>query len=127
MRATEFASGFDLHACLDGAPVELGPFPTLVGTGIALEIPPGLDVQVRPRSGLARQGVLCTFGTVDADFRGELMVNMYTMSADVRYRVRNGDRIGQLVVAQLAEAAFEQALVLTETARGLGGHGSTGR
>ena len=127
VRATEYATGFDLHACLEGKAVELGPHPTLVGTGIAFEIPPGLDVQIRPRSGLARKGVLCTFGTIDADYRGELMINMYAMSPDVAYTVHDGDRIAQLVITRLVDVALEHALVLSETARGAGGHGSTGR
>lgn len=127
VRATEWATGFDLHACIEGGGVELGPYPTLVGTGIALEIPPGLDAQVRLRSGLARRGVLSTFGTIDADYRGELMINMYTMAPDVRYTVHDGDRIAQLVITRLVDVAFEQALVLSETVRGAGGHGSTGR
>ena len=76
-RATELASGFDLSACITG-PVAIGNRPVLVPTGIALEIPPGVDAQVRPRSGLARNGVLCTFGTIDADYRGELLVTRRT-------------------------------------------------
>ncbi|MGH2634524.1 MAG: dUTP diphosphatase [Tepidiformaceae bacterium] len=126
-RASETASGFDVYACLDGGSVPLGAHPTLVPTGIALEIPPGLDVQLRPRSGLAAKGVLTTFGTIDADFRGELRCNMYTMAPDIEHTVYDGDRIGQIVVTRLADVVFEQALVLSETRRGSGGHGSTGR
>ena len=126
MRATEFASGFDLHACID-EPVVLGQRPRLVGTGLAMEVPPGLDAQIRPRSGLARQGVLSTFGTLDADYRGELMVALYTTAPDVTYVVHDGDRIAQIVITRLAEAAFEPSEALSETGRGSGGHGSTGR
>lgn len=128
-RATEFASGYDLFACLDEgtAGVVLGPHPTMVPTGIAIEIPPGLDVQVRPRSGLGARGVLATFGTVDADYRGELMVNLYTMSPVIQHTIHDGDRIAQIVISRLAEVDFEQALMLSETVRGAGGHGSTGR
>lgn len=126
VRATALATGYDLYACID-APVEVGPHPTVVGTGIALEIPPGLDVQVRPRSGLGRQGVLTTYGTIDADYRGELMINMYTMAPGIAYTVHDGDRIAQLVITRLVDSNLEQALVLSETARGAGGHGSTGR
>lgn len=126
-RASDAASGFDVFACLDGGSVPLGTHPTLVPTGIALEIPPGLDVQLRPRSGLGAKGVLTTFGTIDADFRGELRVNMYTMAGDVQHTVHDGDRIGQIVVSRLQDVVFEQALVLSETRRGSGGHGSTGR
>jgi dUTP pyrophosphatase len=126
-RATEHATGYDLYALPEAGSVEVGPRPVLVGTGIALEVPPGFDAQVRPRSGLARQGVLCTFGTIDPDYRGELLVALYTVGLDVRYVVKAGDRIAQLVVARVAEARFELADNLSETARGAGGHGSTGR
>lgn len=127
IRATEIASGYDLHACIEGpAGIVLGPHPTLVPTGIAIEIPPGLDLQVRPRSGLGAKGVLATFGTVDADYRGELMVNLYTMSPVIQHTIHDGDRIAQIVVSRLAEVDFEQALMLSETLRGTGGHGSTG-
>lgn len=126
-RGTEWASGFDLYACLDGASVELGQRPVLVPTGVAVEVPPGLDAQVRPRSGLARQGVLCTFGTIDADYRGELMVTLYTTAPDITHIVRDGDRIAQLVFSRLVVPALEPADALSPTVRGAGGHGSTGR
>lgn len=126
LRATEHSSGFDLHACVD-EPVVLGQRPRVVGTGLALEVPVGLDAQVRPRSGLAKQGVLSTLGTLDADYRGELMVALYTTAPDVTYVVHDGDRIAQLVISRLAEVSFEAAEQLSDTARGTGGHGSTGR
>ncbi len=125
-RATDHASGLDLFACLE-EPVVLGQRPKLVGTGLALEVPPGFDAQVRPRSGLAKQGVLSTFGTLDADYRGELMIALYTTAPDVTYVVHDGDRIAQLVIARLAEVEIEEAVELSETARGERGHGSTGR
>jgi len=125
-RATELASGFDLSACITG-PVSIGNRPALVPTGIALEIPPGVDAQVRPRSGLARNGVLCTFGTIDADYRGELLVTMYTIAPGIEHVVQPGDRIAQLVFTWLAPARFELADDLAPTARGVSGHGSTGR
>ncbi len=126
-RATELSSGFDIYACLDGGSIELGQYPALVPTGVALEVPPGWDCQLRPRSGLGRQGVLSTFGTLDADYRGELMINMYTLAPDISYTVRDGDRIAQMVISRLAEVVFELAAELSPTARGAGGHGSTGR
>jgi dUTP pyrophosphatase len=125
-RATDLASGFDLSACLE-APAVIGNRPVLVPTGIALEIPPGIDAQVRPRSGLARQGVLCTLGTIDADYRGELLVTLYTVAPGLEHIIEPGDRIAQLVLGLLASAQFELAAELTLTARGAGGHGSTGR
>ena len=125
-RATALASGYDIHACID-APVALGQRPVVIPTGIAMEVPAGLDAQFRPRSGLARQGVLSTFGTLDADYRGEIMITMYTVAPDITYTVQPGDRIAQMVVGRLAPVEFEEVELLTETARGAGGHGSTGR
>jgi dUTP pyrophosphatase len=125
-RASEHASGLDLFACLD-EPVVLGQRPKLVGTGLALEVPPGFDAQIRPRSGLAKQGVLSTYGTVDADYRGELMIALYTTAPDVTYVVHDGDRIAQFVISRLADVVLEEATDLSETRRGTGGHGSTGR
>jgi dUTP pyrophosphatase len=126
-RATDGASGWDLYACTDGRSIQLSQLPTLIPTGLALEVPPGLDAQLRPRSGLARQGVLATFGTLDADYRGEVMIALYTTSPAVAYTVHDGDRIAQLVVTRLAEIDFAIADELAPTARGAGGHGSTGR
>ncbi len=126
-RATEQASGFDIYACLDDGPVTVTQLPVVVPTGIAMEVPWGLDAQFRPRSGLARQGVLSTFGTLDADYRGEVMITLYTVAPDIAHTIHHGDRIAQLVVTRLAEVEFETALVLSETVRGAGGHGSTGR
>ncbi len=126
-RATEWASGLDLYACLQSGGVKLGPHPTLIPTGIAMEVPPGFDAQLRPRSGLGAKGVLSTFGTLDADYRGELRVNMYTMSADVEHTVEDGDRIAQLVITRLVDFDLVEATELSDTVRGEGGHGSTGR
>lgn len=125
--ATEFASGFDIHACLPNGPVVVGQRPVMIPTGLAMEVPWGLDAQFRPRSGLARQGVLATFGTLDADYRGEIMITLYTVSPEIEHTVHDGDRIAQLVVTRLADVTFEEAEELSETARGAGGHGSTGR
>jgi len=105
----------------------VGQRPVLVPTGLAIEVPPGLDAQFRPRSGLARQGILATFGTLDADYRGEVMITLYSTAPDITHVVHDGDRIAQLVITRLADVEFEQALVLSETVRGAGGHGSTGR
>jgi len=126
-RATSLASGFDIYACLEEGPVEVTQQPTIIPTGLAMEVPQGLDAQFRPRSGLARQGILSTFGTLDSDYRGEVMITLYSVSPDITYSVQHGDRIAQLVVARLVDVDFERALVLSETARGAGGHGSTGR
>ncbi len=127
VRASDHASGFDLHACLDDRDVEVGQRPVVIGVGIALEVPPGFDAQVRPRSGLAKLGVLSTFGTIDSDYRGELMVTLYTVSPDITHTVHDGDRIAQLVIACLSDVVLVAADDLSSTSRGAGGHGSTGR
>lgn len=126
-RASASASGYDLHACIEGPPIIVTQQPVLVPTGIAVAVPDGLDAQIRPRSGLARQGIVCTFGTLDADYRGELMVTLYAVAPGIRHAVRDGDRIAQLVITRLADVAFEQAEMLSLTRRGARGHGSTGR
>jgi len=126
-RASAAASGYDLYACIEGPPIVVGQHPVLIPTGVAMAVPEGLDAQVRPRSGLARQGILCTYGTLDADYRGELMVTLYALAPEIEHAIHDGDRIAQLVIARLADVAFEEAEVLDVTARGEGGHGSTGR
>lgn len=95
--------------------------------GIAIEFPPGYDVQVRPRSGLSAKGVGVTLGTIDADYRGELLVTMWTFGDTETHEIRNGDRIAQLVIAQLAPVEIVEAAELAPTDRGDAGHGSTGR
>jgi dUTP pyrophosphatase len=127
-RATEGSSGFDLYACIDGGDhVVLSRRPLRVGTGIAIEFPRGFDVQVRPRSGLAAKGVGVTLGTIDSDYRGEVLVTMYLFGDIEEYRIANGDRIAQLVVTRLGDLDVVEVEELTETARGAGGHGSTGQ
>lgn len=126
-RATPSASGFDLHACIDDGPIVVSQRPVAIPTGVAIEAAPGMDVQIRPRSGLAKNGILCTLGTVDADYRGELLVTMYSLAPDITHEVQHGDRIAQLVVGRLSDVEFVEASSLGESARGAGGHGSTGR
>ena len=107
VRATPGSSGLDLYACLD-APIELGPDVTLVPTGIAIEAPVGYDLQIRPRSGLGRRGVDLIFGTLDSDYRGEVFVSMRTFGSTTSFRVEDGDRIAQLVVARVVDVTLEQ-------------------
>jgi dUTP pyrophosphatase len=126
VRSSPAATGFDLHACLD-APLELAPAPQLVPTGLAIEFPAGWDVQIRPRSGLSLKGIGVAFGTIDADYRGELLVTMWTFGALESYTLQQGDRIAQLVIARIAAAAFTEVADLAPSTRGEGGHGSTGR
>ncbi len=125
-RATEGATGYDLYACLD-APLSVGHEPVHVPTGIAIEIGAGYDVQIRPRSGLSSKGVVVTLGTIDSDYRGELLVTMHALHYREPHEVSDGDRIAQLVIGQALVMDVTVAEDLSETARGAGRHGSTGR
>lgn len=127
-RVTPGSTGLDVFACIDGGgAVALGPQPVLIGTGIAIEVPWGYDVQIRPRSGLSSKGVGIAFGTVDSDYRGEVMITMYLFSPDITFEVKHGDRIAQMVVGSIADIPVVEVEELTATERGTGGHGSTGR
>jgi dUTP pyrophosphatase len=127
-RATEGATGLDLCAYIrqGNRQITLEEKPKLVGTGIAVEVPKNYDVQIRPRSGLSSKGVMVAFGTVDSDYRGELMVTMYTLGNGSSFAVRDGERIAQMVVTRLAELPVEEVKELSSTKRGSRGHGSTG-
>lgn len=128
LRASPGATGFDLFACIDGeGSVGLGLSPKLIGTGLAIEVPKGFDVQIRPRSGLSAKGVGVPLGTIDSDYRGELMVTMYLVDPGCAYEVKHGERIAQIVVGRLAELPVVEVDDLTTTARGARGHGSTGK
>ncbi len=126
-RATPGASGLDLYACLPDGPVDLTPDVTLIPTGIATEVPPGYDIQLRPRSGLARRGINVILGTVDSDYRGEVFVGMHTFGSLQSYRIEHGDRIAQLVISRVEALAVVQVEELSDSDRGAGGYGSTGR
>jgi len=125
---TELAAGMDIHA-LPQKTTYLQPGERcLIPTGIAMAIPPGFEVQVRPRSGLAiKQGVTLvnTPGTIDADYRGEIQVIMINHGQDV-FKISAGDRIAQLIVAPVSQAVIEEVSELSETRRGSGGFGHTG-
>lgn len=128
---TAGAAGADVRANLpQGASIMLEPGQrALVPTGLRIEIPQGYEVQVRPRSGLAlKHGITLpnTPGTIDSDYRGPLGVIVMNAGQE-RFEIAHGDRIAQLVVAPVVQAAFELAEALGETDRGAGGFGSTGR
>ncbi len=126
-RATEGATGLDLFASIHGSSaVTLDERPTLIATGIAIEVPRGYDAQIRPRSGLSAKGVGVTLGTIDSDYRGEVMVTMYLFGARSRFEVRDGDRIAQLVISKLPDLPLVEVDELSPTGRGQAGHGSTG-
>jgi dUTP pyrophosphatase len=127
-RATSGSTGLDLRACLEGEnALRLGMKPLLVPTGISIEVPEGYDVQIRPRSGLSAKGVGVTLGTLDSDYRGEVMVTMYLFDPELGFEIRHGDRIAQLVISRTADLPVLEVEELTQTKRGAGGHGSTGR
>jgi dUTP pyrophosphatase len=116
-----------VFACIEAAgSIELGRDPVLVPTGIAIELPPGYDAQVRPRSGLSAKGVGVTFGTIDSDYRGEVLVTMHLFGALDSYIIRHGERIAQLVIGRWADLPVVEVEALSETERGPAGHGSTG-
>jgi dUTP pyrophosphatase len=128
---TAQAAGMDLRAAVpDDEPLVLRPgsrFP--VPTGLAFALPPGFEGQVRPRSGLAfKHGITClnSPGTVDADYRGEVKVILINLGEE-DFVIRRGERIAQLVIAPVVQAAWAEVESLDETARGVGGFGSTGR
>ena len=125
-RATAEASGFDLYAYLPEGDFTLSTDPMRVKTGLAIEIQPGYDVQIRPRSGLSLKGVGVAFGTIDSDYRGEVLVTMWVFGSQTNHRVRHGDRIAQLVVTRLATVFVEEVDALSGSERGAKGHGSTG-
>jgi dUTP pyrophosphatase len=112
-----------------GEPVELQPGArALIPTGIAIELPPGFEAQVRPRSGLAVQhGVtlLNTPGTIDSDYRGEIKVLMINLG-ERPYAVRHGDRVAQMIVAPIVRAELCEVDALAHSRRGPGGFGHTG-
>ncbi len=126
---TAAAAGLDLTADLP-ATIMLAPGARAsVGTGLALELPIGYEAQVRPRSGLARDHgvtVLNAPGTIDADYRGEVIVLLVNFGSET-VEIRSGMRIAQMVIAPVAQAEIEIVTTLTATERGAGGFGSTGR
>ena len=128
--ATEGAAGADLRAAVpEDAPLEILPgMSFMVPTGHSYAIPPGYEMQVRPRSGLAaKHGITClnTPGTVDWDYRGEVKVILINHGNEP-FIVERGMRIAQAVIAPVTQGVFTEVEELDETARGAGGFGSTG-
>ncbi|HEY2883773.1 MAG TPA: dUTP diphosphatase [Rhizomicrobium sp.] len=126
--ATEGSAGMDLVAAVE-ADVELLPGKrAVVPTGFSLELPPGFEAQVRPRSGLAANygiTVLNTPGTIDSDYRGEVKIILINLG-DAPFVVTRGMRIAQMIIAHHERAELVEHPSLSQTARGSGGHGSTG-
>ena len=126
--ATSQSAGMDLRANLE-APIVLKPMERkLVSTGLFIALPEGFEAQVRPRSGLAlKHGitVLNTPGTIDADYRGEVMVLLVNFSQE-EFVIHDGERIAQMVIARHEQGYFVEVETLDETERGTGGYGHTG-
>lgn len=126
---TESSAGMDLRANLDKQVVLKPMQRALIPTGLFIELPQGFEAQIRPRSGLALKSgitVLNSPGTIDADYRGEVQVLLINLS-DKDFTIENGDRIAQMIVAAYEKVAWLPVEVLSETNRGTGGYGSTGK
>lgn len=127
---TSSSAGMDLRAYLPEGPITLKPMQrTLVSTGLFMEIPEGYEGQVRPRSGLAIKSgitVLNTPGTIDADYRGEVKIILINLS-DTDFVINSGDRVAQIVFAKCEQMEVVNVDTLSDTERGAGGFGHTGR
>ncbi len=126
---TLHAAGMDLRADLE-APVILKPLERqLIPTGLYIELPEGYEAQIRPRSGLAYKhgiGIVNSPGTIDADYRGEIKVLLVNLS-NIDFEISTGDRIAQMVVAKHEQVKWEEVDTLSDTTRGTGGYGHTGK
>lgn len=124
------SAGMDLRAWLPEGPITLEPMQRgLIPTGLYMEIPEGYEGQVRPRSGLAIKSgitVLNSPGTIDADYRGQVCVILINLS-DKAFVINSGDRIAQLIIARCEQVEPVQVEILSETERGEGGFGHTGK
>jgi dUTP pyrophosphatase len=127
--ATELSAGMDLKANTS-EPITLGPLErALIPTGLYIALPEGTEAQIRPRSGLAAKhgiSVLNAPGTIDADYRGEIKVILVNLSNEA-FTINPGERIAQMVVAKYEKVEWQEVETLSETERGEGGFGSTGR
>ena len=127
--ATPSSAGMDIRANLVES-IVLKPLErTLVSTGLFIELPLGYEAQIRPRSGLAFKhgiGVLNSPGTIDADYRGEIKVILVNLSQE-NFEIKNGERIAQMIIAKHETIEWEETDTLSETLRGEGGFGHTGK
>jgi dUTP pyrophosphatase len=126
---TAHAAGMDLRAYI-GNEIKIKPLQRmLIPTGLHIELPIGYEAQIRPRSGLAYKhgiSIVNAPGTIDADYRGEIKVLLVNLS-DTDFVVNNGDRIAQMVIAKHETITWESVEELSDTARGEGGYGHTGK
>ena len=127
--ATSGSSGMDIRAFLNEPVMVRAMERILVPTGLFIELPAGLEAQIRPRSGLAiKQGLTClnSPGTVDADYRGEIKIILINLSGEEQV-INPGDRIAQMVIQKVERITWQEAELLNETTRGEGGFGHTGK
>jgi len=126
---TEGSSGMDLMAFID-KPIKIpANSSALIPTGISLAIPNDVEIQIRPRSGLAAKssiGVLNSPGTIDSDYRGELKIILFN-HGNKEFIIKNNDRVAQIILMPVLKMDFEEVDELPETIRGSGGFGSTGK
>lgn len=124
---TEGAACFDLRACIDSNFFWIDPGERVrIPTGLAVELPADYELQVRPRSGLSfHKGIDVVFGTVDSDYRGEISIVLVNNSKH-GFQLRNHERIAQGIVCRAPKVSFVEVSELADTARGVGGFGSTG-
>ena len=125
---TSSSAGMDLRANLQETVVLKPMERRLIHTGLFIELPAGFEAQIRPRSGLAlKHGItiLNTPGTIDADYRGEIMILLINLSDQI-FEINNGDRVAQMIVASHEQVHWLSVELLTETVRGTGGYGHTG-
>jgi len=126
---SEGAAGLDIRAWLK-EPISLAPMQRmLVPTGLKIEIPQGYEAQIRPRSGMAiKQGLTClnTPGTIDSDYRGEIMIILINLSMEMQI-IHPGDRIAQMVIQRYEKIVLNEVYELSDTERNSGGFGSTGK
>jgi dUTP pyrophosphatase len=127
--ATEGSAGMDLRANLAEAVTLQSLERTLIPTGLSIELPEGYEAQIRPRSGLAiKQGLTClnTPGTIDTDYRGEIKVILINLSKEPQ-TIQHGDRVAQMVITKFAKSDLIEVQYLSDTHRGEGGFGHTGK
>lgn len=127
--ATEGSSGMDVRATVEKQVIIPSGKLALISTNLSVEIPLGYEIQVRPRSGLAAKhgiGVLNSPGTIDSDYRGEVKIILFNFGSD-DFAVNNGDRIAQLVIAEVIQANIVESEILNSSDRGKGGFGHTGK
>jgi len=126
---TEHAAGMDMRAFVEQEVVIKPLQRVLIPTGLHIELPVGYEAQIRPRSGLAYKhgiSIVNSPGTIDADYRGEIKVLLVNLS-DTDFAVNNGDRIAQMIIAKHETVSWAPVEELSDTARGAGGYGHTGK